>query len=227
MVEFLDQIGGPDMGYNKQKGVTHPSASQGTLVRQYGRCSFSRSPNCKSLPHGYKPGNFVADASDNLILCDWEQHDAPATTIAPEADGTWDVTEDLPTLQAGRPRLRYIRYSGMPRRNVDEDVLGDALWHTWNVFPNWSNEHPWAIELAEVFSLGRSMWMLLRQPESDFEDITHPDQLIMDWDKYEDIPTAWKQIVDRWMSRDPNERPELVGFWMNKWSSQKAANENH
>ncbi|KAK2590463.1 hypothetical protein QQS21_011850 [Conoideocrella luteorostrata] len=38
-----------------------------------------------------KPGNFVADASDNLILCDWEQHDAPATTLAPEADATSPV----------------------------------------------------------------------------------------------------------------------------------------
>jgi hypothetical protein len=48
-----------------------------------------------------KPDNFVADSSDNLILCDWEQHDTPATTLAPEADGTWDVTEALPTLQDG------------------------------------------------------------------------------------------------------------------------------
>ncbi|KAH6982340.1 hypothetical protein BKA56DRAFT_585724 [Ilyonectria sp. MPI-CAGE-AT-0026] len=37
-----------------------------------------------------------------------------------------DVTEDPPTFQTGRPRLRYTRYSGAPRRNVDEDVLGDA-----------------------------------------------------------------------------------------------------
>ncbi|KAI1151868.1 kinase-like domain-containing protein [Nemania diffusa] len=176
-----------------------------------------------------KPGNFVADASDNLILCDWEQHDAPPTTIAPEADGTWDVTEDLPTLHAGRPRLRYTRYSGAPRRNVDEDVLGDAPWHTWNVFPSWSKEHPWALELAEVFSLGRSMWMLLRQPESDFEDIDHPDQLFTDWDKSEDIPTIWKQIVDRCMSRDPNERPdlsELVGFWNSERNAQEGVNGN-
>ncbi|ATY67440.1 kinase-like domain [Cordyceps militaris] len=167
-----------------------------------------------------KPGNLVADASDNLLLCDWEQHDAPATTLAPEADGTWDVMEDLPTLQTGRPLLRYTRYNGPPRRNVDEDVLGDAPWHIWNVFPIWNNEHPWALELAEVFSLGRSMWMLLRQPESDFEDIKHPDQLITNWDKSEDIPTTWKQIVDRCMSRDPNERPdlsEMVNFWTNEW----------
>lgn len=174
-----------------------------------------------------KPGNFVADASDNLLLCDWEQHDAPATTLAPEADGTWDVIEDFITLPAGRPLLRYTRYNGSPRRNVDEDVLGEAPWHTWNVFPIWSNEHPWALELAEVFSLGRSMWALLRQPESDFDNIKHPDQLITDWDKSEDIPNTWKQIVDRCMSRDPNERPdlsELVTFWTNEWSPQKAAN---
>ena len=174
-----------------------------------------------------KPGNFVADTSDNLVLCDWEQHDAPATTLAPEADGTWDVTEDLSTIQAGRPQLRYTKYCGTPRRNVDKDVLGDAPWHTWNVFPIWSTVCPWALELAEVFSLGRSMWMLLRQPVSDFEGIEHPNQLVTDWEKSEDIPITWKHIVDRCMSEDPNERPdlsELVGFWTKEWSDQKAAN---
>ncbi|KAJ3954725.1 hypothetical protein N0V92_008769 [Colletotrichum tropicale] len=38
-----------------------------------------------------KPGNFLIDQDDNLVLGDWEQTDAPTTTIAPEADGTWDV----------------------------------------------------------------------------------------------------------------------------------------
>jgi serine/threonine protein kinase len=174
-----------------------------------------------------KPGNFVADERDNLILCDWEQHDAPATTLAPEADGTWDVTEDvtedlaenLTTLQPARPRLRYTKYSGTPRRNVDEDILGDAPWHTWNVFAIWNKDHPWALQLVEVFSLGRTMWMLLRQSESDFEGIEHPDQLITDWEKSEDIPITWKKMVDECMSRDPNERPDLFTlqeFWMNE-----------
>jgi hypothetical protein len=112
---------------------------------------------------------------------------------------------------------------------VDEELLGDAPWHTWNVFPIWSEEHPWALELAEVFSLGRSMWMLLRQPETDYEDIEHPDDLITDWDKSEDVPGAWKEIVDRCMSRDPNERPdldELVGFWVKEWNARKFLNDD-
>ncbi|KAI6755642.1 hypothetical protein HG531_004748 [Fusarium graminearum] len=161
-----------------------------------------------------KPGNFVVDEDDNLKLCDWEQHDAPAITIAPEADGTWDVTEDVSS--NGRPQLHYTKYSGPPRRNVHEDVLEDAPWHTWDVFPIWITEHPWALELAEVFSLGRTMWMLLRQPESDWEGIEHPDDITTDRDESDDIPFTWKQMVDRCMSRDANERPdleELVGFW--------------
>ncbi|KPM35003.1 hypothetical protein AK830_g11562 [Neonectria ditissima] len=181
----------------------------------------------KTYHKDIKPGNFVANASDDLILCDWEQHDAPATTLAPEADGTWDVTEEPSTSQAGRPRLRYTRYSGAPRRNVDEDVLGDAPWHAWDVFPGWSSEHPWALELAEVFSLGRSMWMLLRQPKINFEDIKHPDDLITNWDESEDVPATWKEMVDQCMSRDPNERPdlsELVQFWSREWNAQKVTN---
>ncbi|GAW23020.1 hypothetical protein ANO14919_125680 [Xylariales sp. No.14919] len=35
-----------------------------------------------------KPGSFIVDADENLVLSDWEQTDAPATTLAPEADGT-------------------------------------------------------------------------------------------------------------------------------------------
>ncbi len=77
-------------------------------------------------------------------------------------------------------------------------------------FPIWNAEHRWALELAEVFSLGRSMWMLLRQPDMDFEEIEHPDDLVTDWEGAEDIPTIWKQMVDRCMSRDPNERPNVI-----------------
>ncbi|KAI0025887.1 hypothetical protein F4780DRAFT_789381 [Xylariomycetidae sp. FL0641] len=163
-----------------------------------------------------QPANFVADENDKLILCDWEQHDAAATTIAPEADGTWDVTEEPGQGKITFPRLQYTKYSGPPRRNVEEGILEDTPWHTWNVFPIWTERCPWALELAEVFSLGRTMWMLLRQPTIDYEGIQHPDQLVTDWDDSDDIPVAWKQIVYRCMLRDPNERPdlgELVCFW--------------
>lgn len=123
-----------------------------------------------------KPGNFLIDENDNLVLGDWEQTDAPATTLAPEADGTWDVEEAAKNEDSAapscderpRPQLLYTKYSGPPRRNVD-DELGDYSWHSWNVFPVWNLAHPLALELAEVFSLGGSMWMLLRQPGMDFE----------------------------------------------------------
>ncbi|KAF9769892.1 hypothetical protein IL306_012618, partial [Fusarium sp. DS 682] len=94
----------------------------------------------------------------------------------------------------------------------------------------WCSEQPWALELAEVFSLGRSMWMLLRQADMDFDDIEHPDDLNTDWDGSDDIPTSWKEMVDRCMSRDANERPdlfELVEFWSMEWDAQKAANGNN
>ena len=35
-----------------------------------------------------KPGNFLLDDDGNLVLIHWEQSDAPATTLAPKADGT-------------------------------------------------------------------------------------------------------------------------------------------
>ncbi|OAA55847.1 Protein kinase-like domain protein [Niveomyces insectorum RCEF 264] len=214
---------------SNKKGLRLPLETKAHWCANMAAAVFHVHRVAKTYHMDIKPGNFVADARENLILCDWEQHDAPATTLAPEADGTWDVVEDGPISQRERSPLRYIKYSGPPRRNVEKDVLGDAPWHTWNVFPSWSKEHPWALELAEVFSLGRSMWMLLQQPNTGFEDIAHPDQLITTWDrKSEDIPVTWKHMVDQCMSRDPNERPdlsELVKFWNKEWSAQKAAHE--
>jgi serine/threonine protein kinase len=40
-----------------------------------------------------KPANFVLDSNQNLILIDWEQSGAPLYTLAPEANGSWDVKE--------------------------------------------------------------------------------------------------------------------------------------
>ncbi|KAK3393275.1 hypothetical protein B0H63DRAFT_530964 [Podospora didyma] len=188
-----------------------------------------------------KPGNFIADERDRLILCDWEQNDAPATTIAPEADETWDVTEGL-HFKPGRPLLDYTPYTGTDLDGEGEgddegeddgegegegeggdDAVDDAPWHKRNVFPIWSKEHPLAVELAEVFSLGSSMWMLLRQPEDDFEEIELPNELITDWDECDDIPKEWVQMVDRCMAPDPNERPDLsevFDFWSNELRDQ-------
>jgi serine/threonine protein kinase len=173
------------------------------------------------IAHSYhmdiKPGNFLIDDDENLILIDWEQSDAPATTLAPEADGSWVVREVFPSATSPAcSTLKYTKYKGPERRNMDEDVGGGHSWNIWNVFPIWQVKHPRALELAEVFSLGRSMWMLLRQPDMNFDDVEHPTDLITGWMDADDVPMSWREMVDCCMSTDPNQRPEighLAEFW--------------
>ncbi|WEW59251.1 hypothetical protein PRK78_004720 [Emydomyces testavorans] len=158
-----------------------------------------------------KPGNFLLDADFNLVLIDWEQSDAPVTTAAPEIDGTWDV-EELP----GKG-LQYTKYTGPERRNMPMTTPGCNGWNVWNAFLEWSKQCPKALELAEVFSLGRSMWMLLRQPDMDaFEDVTSTEEVVEDWESSEDIPAHWRDVVQGCLKHDPNERiglRELTAFW--------------
>ena len=40
-----------------------------------------------------KPANFVLKFRKDLIFIDWEQSGAALYTLAPEADGSWDVKE--------------------------------------------------------------------------------------------------------------------------------------
>lgn len=162
-----------------------------------------------------KPGNFLLDADSSLVLIDWEQSDAPVTTAAPEIDGTWDV-EEIPA-EGLATTLRYTKYTGPERRNMPMSTPGDNGWNVWNVFIVWSKQCPKALELAEVFSLGRCMWMLLRQPEMNaFEDVTCTEDVVEDWESSEDIPADWRHVVQDCLKHDPNERiglRQLVAFW--------------
>jgi hypothetical protein len=68
-----------------------------------------------------------------------------------------------------------------------------------------------------VFSLGRTMWMLLQQvTQSDVEDL---NQVTVYWDKKaSDIPEDWKVVIGSCLDPDPNRRiglSELVRFWGN------------
>lgn len=162
-----------------------------------------------------KPGNFMLDADFHLVLIDWEQSDAPVTTAAPEVDGTWDV-EEAPA-EDTTTTLRYTKYTGPERRNMPETTPGGNGWNVWNAFPVWSEQCPKALELAEVFSLGRCMWMLLRQPDMDaFEDITSTEDVVEDWGSSEDIPVHWRHVVEGCLKHSPTERmglSELLTFW--------------
>ncbi|KFZ05786.1 hypothetical protein V501_08021 [Pseudogymnoascus sp. VKM F-4519 (FW-2642)] len=162
-----------------------------------------------------KPGNFLLDEESNLVLIDWEQSDAPVTTTAPEIDGTWDV-EEIPS-EDQNTTLRYTKYTGSERRNMPITTPGNHGWNIWNVFLEWEKHCPKALELAEVFSLGRSMWMLLRQPDLDgLDDIARIEDVVEDWESAEDIPEQWKRVVENCLHKDPNKRiglRELVDFW--------------
>lgn len=146
-----------------------------------------------------KPGNFLVK-DGTLVLIDWEQNSVPDTTAAPEVDGTCDVT----TLVDGS--LSYTKYTGPPRSNMPEEAWGNRGWSKWNVFILWREQCPKALELPEVFSVGRSMWMLLRQPDMDVDEIEDTLDLVEGWDECEDVPEFLKQVVMRCVNPDPLKR---------------------
>ena len=154
-----------------------------------------------------KPTNFLVDNKRDLILIDWEQGGAPLCTLAPEADGTWDVALS----DSESPRLVYEKYSGPHRENLG--------WSrpTWNVFPVWRTSCPRALEAVEVFSLGRTMWMLLEEVELSAIEHLEQDQVVVSWSNgSEGIPDEWKAVITRCLDPDPEERirlTELVTFW--------------
>ena len=162
-----------------------------------------------------KPANFILNSRKDLILIDWEQSGAALYTLAPEADGSWDVKEAKigSSYRGGAdsagPKLIYEKYCGPDRKNL---AWGRPK---WNVFPHWRDLYPRALEAAEVFSLGRTMWMLLEQgTQSEVEDLS---EVVVSWSGVvKDIPEDWKGIVSRCLEPDPNERIgllELVEFW--------------
>jgi serine/threonine protein kinase len=160
-----------------------------------------------------KLSNFLLDYNRDLILIDWEQTGASRSTLAPEANGCWDVETNIKprtdneASSASASTLIYTKYAGPTRQNL-------WSWPEWNVFPIWRQECPKALEKAEAFSLGRTMWMLLQQVASidETEEVSW-----ISWDETtSDIPQSWKEIIARCVDLDPNKRiglVELTRFW--------------
>ena len=159
--------------------------------------------------------NFILDSRKDLVLIDWEQSGANLSTLAPEADGSWDIKEARIDSQhrgdadSAESKFVYEKYCGPYRENL---AWGRPK---WNVFPLWRDLYPRALEAAEVFSLGRTMWMLLEQVTQD--EVEDLGEVIVSWsDTVKYIPEDWKGIVNRCLDPDPNERIgllELVDFW--------------
>ncbi|KAF2212206.1 hypothetical protein CERZMDRAFT_106105 [Cercospora zeae-maydis SCOH1-5] len=155
-----------------------------------------------------KPGNILIDNTNQLKLCDWEQWGGAQFVRAPEVNQELDVQETGETVN-GKMQLKYSRYEGAPRQNSAVDPY-------WNVYPVWIETCPLAAELGEVYSLGKTLWVLLEQV------VREPDPMISDYTtikvcwKSTDIPKSWTDIVDAAIAEDPNARPrlsELVSFW--------------
>ncbi|KAL0943419.1 phosphotransferase enzyme family protein [Colletotrichum truncatum] len=158
----------------------------------------------KSYHMDLKPGNIVVDDEDNLRLVDWEQSGVSMFTHPPEVTIDQEAEESSTVFsKPGRRRIIYTPHVGAPRKNQKWGFPD------WNVFPEWKRTCPRAAELAEVFSLGRTMWMLLEQVEQSADPTV--------WTAAsKDIPRKWKVMVMRCIERDPNDRPELdevVDFW--------------
>ena len=159
-----------------------------------------------------KAANVVLNSRKSLILIDWEQSGAALYTLAPEADGSWDVKEARigsshpGGADSAEPKIVYEKYSGPDRKNI---AWGQPQ---WNVFPCWRGLYPRALESAEVFSLGRTKWMLLEQvTQREVEDLS---EVVVSWSyTAKDIPGDWKHIVSRCPESDPNKRIGLLEFW--------------
>lgn len=144
---------------------------------------------------------FLIDEKRDIILIDWEQNRASRCTIAPEADGSYDAEIQRGELRA---KLIYRLYEGPEREN------NPFSWPRWNTFAIWRDECPGALEAAEVFSLGRTMWMLLEQVDEGDAERKHA----VFW--ADDIPLGWMDFVHQCINEDPAKRPTLgavMDFW--------------
>ncbi|OLN86941.1 Serine/threonine-protein kinase Nek6 [Colletotrichum chlorophyti] len=163
----------------------------------------------KSYHMDLKPGNILVDDEDNLRLIDWEQSGVSMFTHPPEVTIDQEAEESSIGSCNGKQRIIYTPHSGAPRKNQKWGFPD------WNVFPEWKRTCPRAAELAEVFSLGRTMWMLLEQVEQS-ADVTVWTTVA------NDVSEEWKEMVMRCIERDPNDRPDLdevVAFWEKQWRS--------
>ncbi|KAI9782657.1 MAG: hypothetical protein M1816_001728 [Peltula sp. TS41687] len=146
--------------HGKQDAADSTLAQAATWCSQMAAAVVHTRLVAKTYHMDIKPGNFLVDQDRNIPLIDWEQSGACLYTLAPEDDGSWDVAPDPST-----ESLTYVKYNNSPRRNLP--------WERpkWNVFPLWSEQYPHALDLAEIFSLGRTMWMLLnRIPEAQLDE---------------------------------------------------------
>ncbi|KAH7121548.1 hypothetical protein EDB81DRAFT_700447 [Dactylonectria macrodidyma] len=160
-------------------------------------------------------GSFIIGDDENLSLIDWEVTSARASTLAPEADGTFTV-EERTDGESGVTQLFYKEHAAGPERRIMPKGSGKQSFNVSDVFFKWGTTCPRATEMAEVFSLGRMMWMLITQTPDNFDEVEHPNDVRICWGDTINLPAHWVGMVEQCMEKDPNKRPSAVDvarFW--------------
>ncbi|KAL7916868.1 putative serine/threonine protein kinase, variant 1 [Trichoderma velutinum] len=170
-----------------------------------------------------KPSNMLLNNEDDVVVIDWEQCGASPFFLAPEADGLWDV-EVVVNAEPGEVSKTNIEKERMAYLNQHIGPLGDdcGIWPRRDVFQLWRLACRRALEAAEVYSVGRSLWVIFEQGEGVWTyDRRQPEAKAVVWtERSESMPEVWKDFVSRCMSLDPNKRPTFEQgerFWGKEW----------
>ncbi|EHK48406.1 uncharacterized protein TrAtP1_009855 [Trichoderma atroviride] len=166
-----------------------------------------------------KPSNILLNNENDVVVIDWEQCGASPFFLAPEASGLWDVevvaNSETDEAQEAKPTMAYREFIG---------PLLDSrgTWPRRNVFQLWQRECPRALEAAEIYSVGKSLWVIFEQKNDDWVyERKHPEATTVEWTPGSDgVSGAWKDFVSRCMSVDPNKRPTFEQgerFWEQEW----------
>ena len=107
----------------------------------------------------------------------------------------------------------YKKYCGPGRENL---ACGQTKVECFSQLEGFC---PRAWEGAEVFSLGRTMWMLLEQVTQN--EVEGLGEVVVSWSKVaKDIPEGRRGVVDRCLDLDPNGRIGLLAL-VNFWEGEK------
>lgn len=145
-----------------------------------------------------KSSNILLDDNEDLIVTDWEQSGATMYMRAPEINYTMHIKEVKDSSMS--KSLVYKPYKTPPIPDSGDNLIIQ------------NHECPKAVEKAEAYALGRTMWMLLpRIDEGHAYNIWQPNPETILWrtKSQHDVPQDWEDIIRRCVCEDLNKWIDL------------------